>query len=981
MKKIFALIVLLFAVVYQASAMPAYPKPVKYQLPDGTSITVRIYGDEFLSYMLTTDGYQVTSLEDGFLYYYVPGVGTRGVESMRVSEPARRTAEERRYISTLRGGVDQTYLNVGQMLANERRASMRVNNVNEFAPFTSQSSKTAATRALASRSLVILCQYQDKSFLATSTRNYFDNMLNQKGFNVNGAVGSANDYFRENSFDAYNPRFDVSPIVTLSRNMSYYGATKGNESDVRPREMIREACELAAAAGVDFSQYDSDGDGVADDVFVFYAGHNQAEGGSANSIWPHRWYLQINSKDDLSITLNGVLVDGYACTSELRGSNGTTNSGIGTFCHEFGHVLGLPDFYDADYTNNGLTVGLYNSCIMSSGGYNGEGNIPPYYTGIERNMVGWNTMKDLKDAEDNLAIYPINTKAGNDVWKIETGNPGEYFYLEARQATGWDQTLTDEGLLIYQIDRSQNLISNISAERLWQSNSLNVFSSHPCARVIESGGKTTADGNFGAMFYPGANRVTSFLPGSPGFSPWKGGFLPIGLAGISQSNGTVSLRVVRELDLCTLQGKVVDADGIAVPAVKISVIEVQEPAAQNSRLKLVSGPAPGVSSRVADVVYTATTDISGKYILPNLPWAKYDIIVECDGYDSYMETIDLSEKKHTLDVTLNRFIPTLLSQKTWASAKTAGYLDQSKSFWVASKWIGNDLTEVIGKNIGGIAVETGSLTTYEARIVINNQVKYRVKGTTSKGGLTIVYLPSTIDLQIPAAEPVRVEFKVEAGTSSIAVDAGPLYDNGSRNEFSEDGSTWVTLASKGIQANLKMSLLYKKDTDIPDVPSAVAVPSQRACEVQFSSTDGNITVWNLRYKPTAGGEWKEVNNIKATSYILTTLMPETSYDAELIATFGGKKSAAKAFQFATTGLTAKFAAIGGVKSRYAVGESYTLQCVNVQTDVESIEWRWQNGLLRTEALLFASSGKGRLDCIITYKDGSKETLSREIVIQ
>lgn len=981
MKKIFALITLLFAVVYQASAIPAYPHPVKYQLPDGSSVTVRVYGDEFFNYMLTSDGYQVTSLEDGYLYYYTAGVGTRGVQTMRVSEPSRRSPEERRYVSSLYSGVDQTYLSTGLALAAQRRASMPMNS-GEFAPFSSQAKKSVATRALATKSLVILCQYKDIKFRETSTQAFFTNMLNQEGYSHNGAIGSARDYFRDNSFNTYNPTFNVTPIVTLSENMSFYGGNSG-KSDGRPRQMIVEACQLVAKEhGIDFSQYDSDGDGTADDVFVFYAGYNEAEGGPANSIWPHRWYLNIGGSDDMSIKLNGVIIDGYACTSELRGASGTTNSGIGTFCHEFGHVLGLPDFYDTDGTGSGgYTVGLYNTCVMSSGGYNSGGNIPPYYTGIERNMVGWNQMKDIKDATENLTINPIHTKEGNDVWKIETSNPGEYFYLEARQKDKWDAPLKGQGLLIYQIDRSKNMVGGLSAEQRWKQTGINAFFNHPCARIIEAAGKTTSDEGHASIFYPGSSGTTFFLPGSYGFKTWNGDVLPIGLTGISQSNGTVSLRVVKELDLCTLQGLVKDADAKPISAIKISVVEIEESANnQMSNLRMVESPAPGVASRATNVVYSAMTDIQGKYEIPNLPYAKYNVIFEGDGFDSYMETIELTEKNYTLDVTLNRFVATLLAQMTWAQGKTAGYLDQSQSIWVASQWMGDDLKNVAGKSIGGISVETGSLTSYEARILINNQLKYTSKGSTSAGGLTIVYLPSQLDLQIPSNQTVRVEFKVESGTSSIAMDGGPAYDGGSRNQYSENGSKWESLVSKGFDANLKMALLYKKDTDIPDVPSVVSVPSQRTCTFQFSSTDGNITVWNLRYKA-ANGDWKEVNGIKSTSYVLTDLLPETTYDGELIAVFGDKKSEAKAFQFITTGLTAKFAAIGNVKSRYAVGESYDMSCVNVQDEVQSLEWRWNGSKLPSESITFGAAGKGRLDCVITYTNGNKETLSREIVVQ
>ncbi len=103
--------------------------------------------------------------------------------------------------------------------------------------------------------------------------------------------------------------------------------------------MVVDACSLAEAAGIDFKQYDTDGNGTIDNVFIYYAGHNEAEGADENTIWPHRSTVQ-----NASAIVSGVRIYDYACTSELRGRSGVSMCGIGTFCHEFGHVLGLPDY-------------------------------------------------------------------------------------------------------------------------------------------------------------------------------------------------------------------------------------------------------------------------------------------------------------------------------------------------------------------------------------------------------------------------------------------------------------------------------------------------------------------------------------------------------------------------------------------------------------------------------------------------------------
>lgn len=981
MKKILALFALLCVAVIEVSAIPAYPHPIEYQLPDGSTVTVRLYGDEFFSYMLTSDGYHLTELADGFLYYYTPGIETKGAVAVRASDPRRRTAAERSYVNSLRSGVDNNFLEMGRQAAEIRRATMTVNKEGEFAPFMSRATKNSSTRALAASSLVVLCQYKDVKFQASSTKKAFENMLNQKGYSVNGAIGSARDYFSDNSFGVYAPTFDVSEIVTLDNDMKFYGEQQGKTNDIRPREMIREACVKAAAAGTNFAKYDYDNDGNVDNVFVFYAGYNQAEGGGVNTIWPHRWVLYPGpGATDQRVTLNGKVVDDYACTSELKGAGGLTLCGIGTFVHEYGHVLGLPDFYDTDYEVNGEGEGLYDISVMCAGGYNDDGNTPVHYNGLERYMVGWNEMKDIKNAPEKLKISPINLLEGNDVWKIETGNPGEYFYLEARQSSKWDKSLSVGGLLIYHIDRSKNPVGGASAASRWESNSLNTIASHQCARIIESVGGLTQRGNHGNMFYPGSNGKTTFLPGNYGFKAWGGALPSIGLSGITQTDGTVQLRVVKELDLTVLSGTVTDAEGMPIVGVKVSIVEVDQDISSSTDnvMRFVAPSAVKATTR-ADISYSASTDASGKYTATNIPYGNYRVTYVRDNYDSHVEMLEANTKAQTIDVTLRRFTPELLSQIKWWTTGPDSYLDMNQSIWVAAKWDAADLISVVGRTISGVSVETGAVTSYDLRLLINSRLIYNAQGTTVAAGRTIIYLPSSLNQVIGQSDRAVVEFKVESAKTSIGIDAGPAV-KGKSDLYSFTGNDWKRLSDEGKDANFMISLLYKKDSDMPEIPMVKTTPSQRQCSMQFSSVDGNISQWEVRYKA-AGGDWTEVKDIKTAAYVLTNLAPETTYQAELFAIFGDKKSAAKTFEFTTEGLSAPFAAIGGVKSRYAVGESYILNSVNIQKEVASIEWRWNASVIRGSELKFAAAGKGRLDCVITYKDGHKEVLSRQIVVQ
>jgi M6 family metalloprotease-like protein len=94
-----------------------------------------------------------------------------------------------------------------------------------------------------------------------------------------------------------------------------------NGDDKYPAQMIVDACSAADAAGLDFTQYDTDNDGYVDNVFVYYAGFNEAESSDANTIWPDRWSVS-EAGISSGITYDGKKIEDYSCTSELKGSSG-----------------------------------------------------------------------------------------------------------------------------------------------------------------------------------------------------------------------------------------------------------------------------------------------------------------------------------------------------------------------------------------------------------------------------------------------------------------------------------------------------------------------------------------------------------------------------------------------------------------------------------------------------------------------------------
>ncbi len=559
LKKLLILLIVLASIAQlPTTAIPAYPGIVNIVQPDGTELSIRVIGDEFFRYRTTSDGYHIAQYSDGFYYYYQDGMHSSATTRsslglVRANNPSSRTAEERAFLSTQQTGPNAQYLSLGvqaarvkRQMQNQQISQTRGQTASSHVPVCRCSECVKTTPVLALQRLVILAEFQDVRFNSAHTTATFESMLNDEGYSFNGATGSARDYYYENSLGRYDPTFVVTRIVTLPQKMAYYGANDNSGNDILPAQMVLDAC-LLLDSEIDFSQFDANNDGYIDDVFVFYAGHNEAEGADEDTIWPHKWAVYDGNSSG-NRTFDGKTLYGYACTSELRGVSGATLSGIGTMTHEFGHVLGLPDYYDTDYDTNGYTVGLYQMSLMSSGGYNNNGNTPPYLNGYERYQLGWAELKfvDKTSTTEQITLSTINTEEGNDPWAIKTSKNGEYFLVEARTTTGWDAPLGSNttGMMIYHIDSS-------STQALkWNTNAPNAYLEHPCFKIVESTATTYQNyyPTLRQLVYPGRNNKTTFETGSYGFGDWNGELLSYSIANIAVQNETVTL------NFQTLQG-------------------------------------------------------------------------------------------------------------------------------------------------------------------------------------------------------------------------------------------------------------------------------------------------------------------------------------------------------------------------------------------------------------------------------------------
>lgn len=531
MKKIITaslLLMLLFA--GKASAVEAYPHKIKYPQPDGkTIVTLTMRGDERVSWAETEDGYTLVYNSQGYFVYATRDQRGDLVPSQYIAtEITARSAEVSDFLARTPKYLRYSRSQVNDMLS--------IWNIRENkAKALEKSSNTTDTV----RILVIMMQYPNRSF--ARTQQEINNLFNQVNYSAGNARGSVHDYYNEVSYGKLKLVADVVGPYTCDYNSRHYGK-HGQGSAAQGSEFATEAMRKAVAGGADFSRYDSDGDGAVDCVHIIFAGFGQESGGGDSVIWSHKWSASQR------VVNNGKYAQVYSCSPELSGNagNNTTNkmSHIGVPCHEIGHVLGAPDFYDIDYADNGQYPGMGNWDIMAGGSWNGTphegGNSPAHHNAYTKAYIYHWVNPVVLTGYDTVTLQPVKSDS-NSFYRINTATPNEFYLIDNRQKLGYDTAIPGHGLMFYHVHSSLNPLSNIGA------NYTHPMKLYPvCATAsapIPYDSASYGDINSANCPFPGHGNRTSFTDyTTPRTWSWAGenSYMPIQQITENTTNHTVT---------------------------------------------------------------------------------------------------------------------------------------------------------------------------------------------------------------------------------------------------------------------------------------------------------------------------------------------------------------------------------------------------------------------------------------------------------
>lgn len=566
--RIAAVILMTLLFLSEAAGSPVRNSHATYVQPNGRTFTAKIRGDEWLKIRTTENGCAIVKDSEGWWCYAVydsegriestgyrvgdkvPSETILASRNIPYDALSKKSAERRLPVQqNLTGLLESTRRNVAATKGGEETVQMKA--------------------------IAILVEFSDVKF--QHTKEDFEKLLNEPGYK---GTGSAKDYFEDQFGQGWEFSFDVSEIITLDWPVKHYGENTADGDDIRPWDMVEEACRAAdRTTDINWELYDQDGDNSVDNVYVFYAGKSESENtDEPELIWPHQYY--IFSGEGINLTLDGKRIDRYACSAEISDTRSLT--GIGSFCHEYAHTLGLVDLYDTDYDRaGGWAAGVWKTTsLMDGGNYNNNSATPPNFNCIEREMLGL-CEPGLIEEGNTYRLSPVHEDG--TCFRLESGTEGEYYLFECRSNEGWDEYIGGKGMLVYHIDRNATeTINGIDYSR-WQVNSVNAVQEFQCADLIEADGRSdliTGQEDFyrsiRGIFFPQENVTSIRHEGTPSLTFRYGKSPDISIAGIKKDADDIIFSAVHNSSLSDLP-VVTDASFTAFPDAAIIRFSKSDP--------------------------------------------------------------------------------------------------------------------------------------------------------------------------------------------------------------------------------------------------------------------------------------------------------------------------------------------------------------------------------------------------------------------
>lgn len=446
-------------------AAPARRVFVPFSQPDGSIVQLSLAGNGHNRYHITTDGMIVTLCDDGS-YRYVTCIsnGQPMAGTMLAHDPSQRTSAEKAALYRIRQQELQHSLRTDNLIDPDL-----YDQIARPGEYSITHSKTIGQINIP----VLLTSFPDKHFTLSDSliRKRIDDQMNLRGYSTQltyngetgiGAIGSVRDYFESQSYGKFSPSFTIIGPIEADSSYAYYGKNVGDD-DYRAGQLMIEICQKAYRRGLlKTSNFDIDGDNVIDTIYLLYAGNGENYTNSdPNTIWPH--YRPLNIKLGQTTVSSGI------CSCELFYDTDTIIDGIGLFCHEYCHALGLPDFYD---THNNHVFALQAWSVMDYGLYDNNGFAPTGMTAFERFSLGWMDLTQIQATGQ----YSLPTLEDHEsAYRLSTDDPHKFIILENHGKTDWFRFQHDLGLMATAVSYTT---------RTWYDNIVNVSATNKGYSII-----------------------------------------------------------------------------------------------------------------------------------------------------------------------------------------------------------------------------------------------------------------------------------------------------------------------------------------------------------------------------------------------------------------------------------------------------------------------------------------------------------------